>query len=163
MSPGESELSNKSSACQHTPTEASTQLKIEVFFSLSLFLKLTLFWGHLLTVLVARNKRGRGEGIHAFFPRRESLFGNRMNTHVAHSFRSMRSHRAHSLSAESEAVSSESDNREWQCALVSGYWLKKGGVCVCGVRRASACFAAQPVEQDRERLRTHALCTGTNH
>lgn len=93
---------------------------------------------------MARNKRGRGEGIHAFFPRRESLFGNRMNTHVAHSFRSMRSHRAHSLSAESEAVSSESDNREWQCALVSGYWLKKGGVCVrsatcLGMLRSTAC------------------------
>lgn len=59
-----------------------------------------------------------------------------MNTHVAHGFRSMRSHRAHSLSAESEAVSSESDNREWQCALVSGYWLKKGGVCAeCDVPR----------------------------
>ena len=68
----------------------------------------------------------------AFFPKCESLDGNRMNTHAAHNLRGMRSHHAHSLSTESEVVSSECDNREWRCVPVSRDWLeeKKKRRCV---------------------------------
>lgn len=63
------------------------------------------------------------EGFHAFYTKRESLDGKRMSTHAAHNLSGMRSHHAHSLSTESEAVSSECDNREWRCVPVSGDWL----------------------------------------
>lgn len=52
---------------------------------------------------------------------------------------------AHSLSAESEAVSFEYDNRAWKTVPVSGHLLKTEA---CLLKQARACSTVQPVEQD---------------
>ena len=128
-------------ACKHTPTEARPQLKR------GKHLNLTLFWdrlrngwvGKIFSIVIFAACIGGLKWMRTRDSTHSSLnvnhCGNRLNTHAAHKLWGMRSHHAHSLSAESEAVSSECDNREWRCVPVSGHWLKKEA-CLW---QASAC------------------------